>query len=235
MRSISSHSLAPAEVLATVGETGAEPRSRIRTRPTPAPSQTRSRAPRLRGSWTSSSSTISSGSPPASPGIRSRRFHPHLRRHAVVGRAGDLGERCARGRPRTAPGGAGRPLRSPPAAVLSGRRAHQHARPPRAAGGAGLRGQGGSRRGTSRPRPGINARAMQNSRVNPTAGVPFRGLFSTSPGIYAQAEGLTLRAAGGSDLHDLLLFLLEGRGDLADVAVVELLDLVQARGARRPD
>ncbi len=28
-----------------------------------------------------------------------------------------------------------------------------------------------------RSRPGINARAMQNSRVNPTAGVPFRGLF----------------------------------------------------------
>ena len=42
MRSTSSHSVAPAEVLATVGETGAEPRSRISTRPTPAPSQTRS-------------------------------------------------------------------------------------------------------------------------------------------------------------------------------------------------
>ena len=65
MRSICSHSVAPAEVLATVGETGAEPRSRISTRPAPAPSQTRSRAPRLRGSWTSSSSTISPGSAPA--------------------------------------------------------------------------------------------------------------------------------------------------------------------------
>jgi protein TonB len=75
MRSMASHSVAPAAVLATAGVMGAEPRSRMRTWPTPAPSQTRRTAPRLRGSCTSSNRTMKSrsgtrstrGSPPPPP------------------------------------------------------------------------------------------------------------------------------------------------------------------------
>ncbi len=50
-----------------------------------------------------------------------------------------------------------------------------------------LDGRSGHGMSWNKHRPGINTRATENSRVNPTDGVPFRGLFQRSPDIYVRA------------------------------------------------
>ena len=89
MRSISSHSLAPAEVLTTVGETGAEPRSRISTRPTPGPfadAQEGAEVARILDVLEQHDEVRIAGRGRAASAPRPPAAH--LGRHAVVGRPG---------------------------------------------------------------------------------------------------------------------------------------------------